>query len=480
MKAASSSIHGGNATYKESLKSGIIPKVSSLSCSSIFSKYIFPLQKYETSNLVDMSLELFQSLNPFSPKLEQYLSIALLSSEDGMNHRDPLNLILVIDVSGSMNSKLYHNSKNDKPEIYNKLDLAKSCIKGIYSKLNDDERLGVLTFNGNHNVILELQDKASIKKKDFFTKVENLYAGGGTSIEAGYKPAVVMMKDFLSNSHEKIIDIDSKKKPINNRIIFITDAIISNQQEKDLLYEINAANAAHPLNIFTSFIGVGIDFNTDLISRLTKVRGSNYFAVHSEEEFTKILLNDFNYIVTPLCFDVYAKLEGNGYEIEKTYGSPFDYDGEENIDALNEMKKGGLLRIETLSAYEKCLNGLKGGVILIKLKQKLVENDENRQDLDLRVSLEYEDFHAKKICLKKEIDFKSFKETASEFYFSEGVRKAMLLARYVEFTKHLLTAKEKVEVETFLIYFEKEMKELHDNLLEEEYQSLKSVIKLKK
>ena len=34
-------------------------------------------------------------------------------------------------------------------------------------------------------------------------------------------------------------------------------------------------------HIYTTFIGLGLDFNINLINEIVKVRGSNYFAVHS-------------------------------------------------------------------------------------------------------------------------------------------------------------------------------------------------------
>ena len=33
--------------------------------------------------------------------------------------------------------------------------------------------------------------------------------------------------------------------------------------------------------IHTTLVGVGLDFNTDLVERISKVRGANYFSVHS-------------------------------------------------------------------------------------------------------------------------------------------------------------------------------------------------------
>ena len=117
----------------------------------------------------------------------------------------------------------------------------------------------------------------------------------------GYETAIKMMNEEFKNLKEPV--------PNNKRVIFITDALINNKSESDDLLNLNLSASMKPSNIFTTFIGVGIDFDTDLIARLTKVRGSNYFSVHSDQEFVKTLEDDFNYIVTPISFEVYVKMD---------------------------------------------------------------------------------------------------------------------------------------------------------------------------
>ena len=59
-----------------------------------------------------------------------------------------------------------------------------------------------------------------------------------------------------------------------------------------------------------------------LIKRITKVRGANYYSVHSTKEFKTRMDDEFEYMVTPLVFDLQLSLTATGYEIEKVYGSP--------------------------------------------------------------------------------------------------------------------------------------------------------------
>lgn len=471
-----SNIGGGNLTFKAGLDEGIPPKISALTCNSLFSKYTFDVIQNSTELLLDLSLQIHQSLNPFTLQLEKYLSIGLLGSEDGKNHRENLNLVIALDISGSMNEVLSKKSSRSK------LALAISCVKNIFNKLTPEERIALITFNKNSTVIQDLNFKKNIIKENFFKSLDKLKAKGGTSLEVGYQPAIDMLqKQIIIDANE---DPSSLIKPKNHRIIFITDAMISDQSEADNLLKLNYEASKFPQNIFTSFIGVGVDFDTDLISKLTKVRGSNYFSAHSDEEFSKILERDFNYIVTPLAFNVYGQISSQKFEIQRTYGSDFDIEENPKEDLLMEMKKGGVLRIDTLTAYEKSYHGVKGGIILVHLKEKEeVKNDEMNEDYNIVVSVDYEDLNGKKHEMKKIIDAKLLKELDNqEFYQCSGGRKALLLSRYVNFVRERLEKKSPAKLEQDIemrAFFNKEIQFVKDPILEEEFSNLKKIIKMK-
>lgn len=44
--------------------------------------------------------------------------------------------------------------------------------------------------------------------------------------------------------------------------------------------------------------GVGLDFNTQLVEAISKVKGANYFSVHTPGEFRRRLVDDFDFAVT--------------------------------------------------------------------------------------------------------------------------------------------------------------------------------------
>ena len=77
-----------------------------------------------------------------------------------------------------------------------------------------------------------------------------------------------------------------------------------------IMVEENANNG-----IYTTFIGVGVDFNTELVNLIGSVRGANYYSVHNSEEFKTRMGEQFEYMVTPLVFDLNLKFDSESFVI---------------------------------------------------------------------------------------------------------------------------------------------------------------------
>ncbi|MEZ4615505.1 MAG: hypothetical protein R2867_08320 [Caldilineaceae bacterium] len=67
----------------------------------------------------------------------------------------------------------------------------------------------------------------------------------------------------------------------------------------------------------TTFIGIGVDFNSELVEGLTKVRGANYYAAHSPVDFMQRMDDEFDFMVTPVLFDLTLTFNSPDYVIEQ-------------------------------------------------------------------------------------------------------------------------------------------------------------------
>ena len=95
--------------------------------------------------------------------------------------------------------------------------------------------------------------------------------------------------------------------------------------------------------VYVSVIGVGIDFNTELKECITKNEGSNYFCITKNEQMQKILVDHFHYSFFPCAFNCILRIESDTFEVEKTYGSPFDdtfLEGSDDVIEQFKIEKG--------------------------------------------------------------------------------------------------------------------------------------------
>lgn len=252
--------------------------------------------------------------------------------------------------------------------------------------------------------------------------ISEIKANGGTNLEAGYIEATKLFKKYKN----------SNKSEYENRIILITDAMPNyGTISKQGLLSYIKDNA--DIGIYTSFIGVGVDFNTKLIEEISDVKGANYYSVHNSKEFKERMGEQFEYMVTPLVFDLKLNLKSDDFNIEMIYGS----------DSANRNKEN-LMNINTLFPSKTSEEGeVKGGVVLVKLN----ENTENKNGkLELEVS--YKDRNGKEFKNTQTINFDKNKN--EEFYDNLGIRKAIVLTRYVNILKNWILY-ERTEDKRFMI-----------------------------
>jgi Ca-activated chloride channel family protein len=172
--------------------------------------------------------------------------------------------------------------------------------------------------------------------------------------------------------------------------------------------------------IYTTFIGIGVDFNSELVESITKIKGANYYSVHSASEFKERMDDEFDYMVTPLVFDLRLRLDAPGYEIEKVYGSP-----------EADQATGELMKVNTLFPSKAEEGLVKGGVILVKLKKLSSEGS-------MKLKVSYMDRNGVLDSDEAEVNVGEVNngDAKDDFYQNNGIRKAVLLTHYADLLKN--------------------------------------------
>ena len=191
----------------------------------------------------------------------------------------------------------------------------------------------------------------------------------------------------------------------------------SGELSKDRLF--GMAKKASKKGIHTTFIGVGVDFNANLVEYVSKTKGANYYSVHSSKEFKKRMDKEFDYMVTPLVYDLELNLASKGYKIDAVYGSP-----------QANLSTGSIMKVNTLFPSASDGKRNKGGVILLRLKK--TGKSEN-----IKLNVSYMDTKGKRYRNVQKVHFISQSPSKeSDSYDNNGIRKAILLSEYVTLMKN--------------------------------------------
>ena len=398
-----------NNFYKN-IDNNYLPKIDSITYEGVFYDHYFDTRsKQSCKNLFCPDYSTAIRKNIYTDKDEHFITVGLNSNIKKSDFkRKKLNIVVVLDISGSMGSAFnqYYYDKGKKINIEesqtSKMKIANETIVNMIDHLSLHDRLGVVLFDNRSYRAKPL----SLIKTTNISAIKNhileIKQRGGTNWSAGYKEGLRL---FDNLSHDNSYE---------NRIIFITDAMPNRGElAKEKLFGMIKEASSH--KIYTSVIGVGVDFNNDLVEYISKTRGANYFSVHSAKEFKKRLNKEFDYLVTPLVFDLKLEIASSSYSIDSVYGAP-------KADTVT----GTIFEVDTLFPSDSSDEGVKGGVILVKLKK---QGDSE----DIKIKVSYKDRDNNPYKVEKTIKFKS-----GNYTDNSGIKKAIALTDYVSLMKNWL------------------------------------------
>jgi Ca-activated chloride channel family protein len=408
--------------FRENIEQGYLPIPTDITYEGLFYDYYFDTGRAkECRKLFCPSYSYAVSRDPFSNEPEHYLSVGLNSGITDFQ-RKKLNLVVVLDYSGSMGSpfdRYYYDRFGNRVELMpeesggTKMEIADQSVVALLSHLKEDDRFGLVIFSDDAFLFDPLTTVGDKDQELLKEHILNIREYGGTYMEAGMEKGTTLFGRYL----------EADKSEYENRIIFLTDAMpnIGETGESDLLamLEENAAKG-----IYTTFIGIGVDFNTELVEKITKIKGANYYSVHSAGEFKERMDDEFDFMVTPLVFDLQLDLDAPGYEIEKVYGSP-----------EADQATGEIMKVNTLFPSKTEEGQVKGGMVLIKLRKLSPEGispDGVSPEGSMKLKVSYRDRNGIEDSDEAEVEMP---ETQPDYYQNNGIRKAILLSRYADLLK---------------------------------------------
>lgn len=209
--------------------------------------------------------------------------IAVKGYELSGNERPPANLVLLIDVSGSMG-----------PD--DRLPLLKNAFKMLLDTLRPDDTVGIVTYAGGSGVALEPTKVA--EKRKIIAAIDRLGAGGSTAGARGIEDAYRLAEQGF-------------RKDAVNRVILGTDGDfnvgITNQDELKSYIE-----RKRKTGIYLSILGVGRgNYNDALMQALAQNGNGTAAYIDTLGEARKALVEEASSTLFPIAKDVKIQLELN-------------------------------------------------------------------------------------------------------------------------------------------------------------------------
>ncbi|MES2263654.1 MAG: von Willebrand factor type A domain-containing protein [Pseudomonadota bacterium] len=216
-------------------------------------------------------------------KGNQLVHIALRGFDIQAAERPRANVVLLIDVSGSMGPQ-------------DRLPLLKQGFRLFAEQLRDDDRVAIVTYANGTRVALE--PTSGKEKHKIIDAIDALGAGGGTAGGEGLQRAYAMA--------ERHFDANAV-----NRIILATDGdfnlgITDPRQLEQFIAD------KRKTGVYLSILGVGMgNLNDALIQRLTQSGNGNAAYIDSLLEARKAMSEELGSTMFPIANDVKVQVEFN-------------------------------------------------------------------------------------------------------------------------------------------------------------------------
>lgn len=302
--------------------------------------------------------------------------------------RLPLNLAIVLDKSGSMSGQ-------------NKIENAKQGAIEMISRLNKDDFISIITFDSRAHVLVPVQRVRN--KRMLIRKVRSIRANGGTALYDGVSVAAQEMRRRSNSDYL-------------NRMVLLSDGMANvGPQTNAEIFRLGEGIFSDDMQI--SAIGLGLEFNEQLLSELTANSGGSYYYANNSDELPSIFKKEIEQTISVVAKNmrirVYAQ---NGTRSLGAIGPanreeeymvetwiPFMYGGDDKYRLIElevpptweRTVQAGYIEIEYWDPFaEQLVNENIPLILDISSNKKLVERRINKdviKDAYIRRSAEYKE-----------------------------------------------------------------------------------------
>jgi Ca-activated chloride channel family protein len=210
--------------------------------------------------------------------------------------RAPMNLAIVLDRSGSMEGA--------------KLEKARQAAAMAVDKLGDDDIFSLVTYDDQTDLLIP-PDRVGGRdhREELKARIHRIQAGGSTALHAGVTLGAKQVRRFFEK--ERV-----------NRVILLSDGI-ANVGPSSTSALSSLGRELRGDGIAVSTIGLGDDYNEDLMTALAEASNANYYYVKDAEKLPGIFSAELGAARSLLARSVVIRIETpEGVRLKEIIGRP--------------------------------------------------------------------------------------------------------------------------------------------------------------
>ncbi len=280
--------------FRGVIESGGIPGPDTLDANGFFNEHYAPPPAGGCSDALCMTPGLSVGRDWVLGQHQAALQIAVNTNVDPANYpKQPLNLVIVVDHSGSMAQD-------------GRLDKVKAGLNTLIDALDPTDRLALVEFDDR--VAVDASFTPELDRASLHAVVANLAPRGATDIYQGLHTGFDLSVAALAADRQ-------------NRVILLSDGLAT-YGETDPAAIITMADGYVERGIGLTTIGVGADFDVNLMRGLAEHGAGNFYFLEDASAATEVFQQELAYFVTPIALDISVNaVPGTGYNFGEVVGS---------------------------------------------------------------------------------------------------------------------------------------------------------------
>jgi Ca-activated chloride channel family protein len=231
--------------------------------------------------------------------------------------RAPMNLAIVLDRSGSMEGA--------------KLEKARQAAAMAVDKLSDDDIFSLVTYDDQTDLLIP-PDRVGGRdhREELKARIHRIQAGGSTALHAGVTLGAKQVRRLFEK--ERV-----------NRVILLSDGI-ANVGPSSTSALSSLGRELRTDGIAVSTIGLGDDYNEDLMTALAEASNANYYYVKDAEKLPGIFSQELGAARSLLARSVVIRIETpEGVRLKEIIGRP-EIECHDRVELFGSEKRRFLVR----------------------------------------------------------------------------------------------------------------------------------------